>query len=242
MFVISTGFPDVSQATCIRTLIISYDAPCKVQFSSRRYLCTQKSPYALHPVSQKFSQSRLSNGSSITSDWPWPALVLSRKIVSYFLFPHLAPPCDRRCDVLGFVPTGNVSSTSTLHIFREAHYLWGLLCLPGVYLVSHFPSLRRVQGSTPTGVFEGGCRPLTHSSLGFPFHFALFVTSSLNLCGWWHVWSKCQLLRQSSVADCMNLYCQAGGWNRICCAILQGGSPKCIVQPSQDPGSSDLEG
>ena len=139
------------------------------------------------------------------------------------------------------MPTGNVSSTSTLHIFRETHYLRGLLCLPGVYLVSHFPSLRRVQGSTPTGVFEGGCRPLTHSSLGFPFHFALFVTSSLNLCGWWHVWSKCQLLRQSSVADCIYLDCQAGGWNRICCAILQGGSPKCIVQPSQDPGSSDLK-
>ena len=29
----------------------------KVQFSSRWYLCAQKSPYALHPVSQKFPQS-----------------------------------------------------------------------------------------------------------------------------------------------------------------------------------------
>ena len=27
-----------------------------VQFSSRWYLCTQKSPYALHPISRKFSQ------------------------------------------------------------------------------------------------------------------------------------------------------------------------------------------
>ena len=29
-----------------------------VQFSSRWYLCAWKSPYALHPVSQKFPQSR----------------------------------------------------------------------------------------------------------------------------------------------------------------------------------------
>ena len=46
---------------------------------------------------------------------------------------------------------------------------------PPVCLLGHFPSLRHVQGSVPTGVFEGGCRPSTHSSLGFPFHFSLFV-------------------------------------------------------------------
>ena len=45
--------------------------------------------------------------------------------------------------------------------------LWnGLFCLP-VYLLSHFPSLQLVQGNTSTGVFVGGCRPLTHST----FHF-----------------------------------------------------------------------
>ena len=49
-----------------------------------------------------------------------------------------------------------------------------------------------------TGVFKGGCRPPTHASLGFPFHFSLFVTSSLNLQGGWHVWCDCHLLRQSS--------------------------------------------
>ena len=36
-----------------------------LQFSSRRYLCAQKSPYALQPVSQKFSQCCLSNCSSV---------------------------------------------------------------------------------------------------------------------------------------------------------------------------------
>ena len=48
-----------------------------------------------------------------------------------------------------------------------------------------------------TGVFEGGCRPSTYFSLGFPFHFSLFVASLLNLWEWWHVWSDWHLLRQS---------------------------------------------
>ena len=43
-----------------------------VQFSSRWYLCARKSPYALHPVSQKFSQSCLWNSSNVrlTDDGP----------------------------------------------------------------------------------------------------------------------------------------------------------------------------
>jgi len=43
-----------------------------VQFSSRWYLCARKSPYALHPVSQKFPQRCLSGGSSVrlTDDGP----------------------------------------------------------------------------------------------------------------------------------------------------------------------------
>ena len=36
-----------------------------LQFSSRWYLCAQKSPYALHPVSQKFPHHCLSNSSSV---------------------------------------------------------------------------------------------------------------------------------------------------------------------------------
>ena len=68
---------------------------------------------------------------------------------------------------------------STLQIFREASHLSGLPC-PPVCLLGHFPSLLYAQGSIPTGVLEGGCRPLTHSSLGLiPLHFSLFVASSL---------------------------------------------------------------
>ena len=95
-------------------------------------------------------------------------------------FQRLSLPGDRWCDVLGFVPAGSVSSSSTFWIFQEASHLWGLFCLP-VYLLGCFPSIRHAQGSIPTGVFKGGCQPLTHSSLGFPFHFSLFVASSLNL-------------------------------------------------------------
>ena len=42
------------------------------QFSSRWYLCARKSPCAHHPVSQKFPQRRLWNGSSVrlTDDGP----------------------------------------------------------------------------------------------------------------------------------------------------------------------------
>ena len=35
------------------------------------------------------------------------------------LFPRLSPPSVRWCDVLGFVPAGNVSSSSTRKIFRD---------------------------------------------------------------------------------------------------------------------------
>ena len=75
---------------------------------------------------------------------------------------------------------------------KKKGHLWGLLCSP-VYLLGHFPSLRYVQGSTRIAVFEGGCRPSTYSCLGFPFHFSLFVASSFNMWGWWHVWPDCHL-------------------------------------------------
>ena len=79
-----------------------------------------------------------------SSDWRWHSLVLSRKIIQRFLFPRLSPPGNRWCNVLGFVPVGSVSSSSTLQIFRDASHLWGLLC-PPVYLLGHFPSLWHVQ-------------------------------------------------------------------------------------------------
>ena len=144
------------------------------------------------PISQKRFQC--------SSGWRWPSLVLSRKIVSRFLFQSLSPPCDQWCDVLGFVPAGSVSSFST--DLPKSKHLRGLI-FPPVYLLGRFPTLWHVQGSTPTWVFEGGCRPFKHFSLGFPFHSSLFVARSLNLWGWLHMWSDCHLLRQS---------CGGHGW------------------------------
>ena len=56
-----------------------------------------------------------------------PFLVLSKKIDEHFPFPCLSPPGDQWCDVLSFVPTGSVSSCSTLEIFWDTNHLWLLL-------------------------------------------------------------------------------------------------------------------
>ena len=40
--------------------------------------------------------------------------------------------------------------------------------LPVIYLLCHVPPIRHVQGSTPTGAFEGGCS-VTHPILLFTF-------------------------------------------------------------------------
>ena len=57
------------------------------------------------------------------SGWWWPFLVLSRKVVSRFLFLSLSSPSERWRDVFGFVPAGCVSSSLKLQIFRNtSHY------------------------------------------------------------------------------------------------------------------------
>ena len=75
-----------------------------------------------------------------------------------------------------------VSQAPQHHIFRDKSHLWWLFCPPD-YLPSQFPSLWHVQGSTSTGTFDSGCGPLTHASLGFSFHFSIFVACWLNQHG-----------------------------------------------------------
>ena len=77
---------------------------------------------------------------------------------------------------LALCPLAVSQAPQQIQNYREARYLWALLCLP-VCLLGHFASLRHVQGSTPTGVVEGDCRPLTFSSLCFPFYFSLFLAN-----------------------------------------------------------------
>ena len=171
------------------------------QFSSTWYLCASKSHMRSTPSLSIILRDRVERIIMLCCCFlpmklPWNSsnvrLTDDDPLSSFqrFLFPCLSPPGERWCDVLGFVPAGSVSSSSAPQIFQDTSHLWGLLC-PPVYLLGRFPSLRHVQDSTPTGVFEGGCRPLTHSSPGLSFHFSLFVASSLNLWGWWHVLSDC---------------------------------------------------
>ena len=55
---------------------------------------------------------------TVPSDWRWPSLVLSSKIVECSSF-HASTPGDRWCHVLGFVFAGSVSSSSTFQISRN---------------------------------------------------------------------------------------------------------------------------
>ena len=148
-----------------------------VQFSSRWYLCARKSPYALHPVSQRFLQRFLWNCSNVHLTDGGPLSSSEGRSSSASSFHASVPYAIDGVRSLALCP--QVMSQASQHfIFREESRLWGLLC-PPVCLLGHFPSLRHV-GSTPTGVFEGGCRPSTHSSLGFPFHFSLLRASRNN--------------------------------------------------------------
>ena len=97
------------------------------QFSSIQFRSVQDGIYALGkayvrsaPSLRSFPNVAFETGFQCSSDRRWPPLVLSRKIVQRFLFPRLSPPGDRWCDGLGFLPAVNVSSFSTLRIFRKA--------------------------------------------------------------------------------------------------------------------------
>ena len=186
-----------------------------VQFNSRWYLCARKSPYALHPVSQMFPQRCLRN-----SDWRWPSLVISKKIVQSFLCPRLCPPCDRWCDVLGFVPAGSVSNCSTLQIFRDASHLWGLLC-PPVYLLGHFGSLRHIQGSTCTHrIFRRWRSTIGTFQSGLPDRRFIFCSKFIEsvrrrTCVVWLSPLEAINPAGSWVTACFLFHCQAGGWDGI---------------------------
>ena len=74
----TTNSPERIKVTTVR--LRTGHSRLRHQFSSRWYLCARKSPYALHPVCQKFPQRRLGNSSNVRliDDG---CLVLSRNIV-----------------------------------------------------------------------------------------------------------------------------------------------------------------
>ena len=148
----------------------------------------------------QFPQHCLWNSSNVhqTDDDP---LVLSKfKEDHGALLPLSMPLSSRRFIVWcpwHCVPAGSVSSSSTLQIFWDASHLWWMLCLP-VYLLSHFPSLQHVQGSTSTVVLKGRGWPLTYSSLGFPLLLLTFCSKLTESVRMMALWSDRHLLRQTS--------------------------------------------
>ena len=105
-----------------------------------------RKPLCTAPVSQMFSPHSLRKQFhfSWTDDGPLsPFQARSASASSLRL-----SPCSLCCDVLGFVPAGNVSISSTLQTSREASHLRWLLCSP-VYLLSHF--LRTCKLGAPQG-------------------------------------------------------------------------------------------
>ena len=96
------------------------------QLSSRLCLCNWKESIIMHsmnPPSRGFPQRCLwnsfnvrLNAVSMPSAWRYSFLAVSKKNVEHFLFLRYSPPGDRCCDFLGFVPEGNVSSSSTLQL------------------------------------------------------------------------------------------------------------------------------
>ena len=83
---------------------------CLVQFKTVS-MCSEKTIRAPPRLSEVSPTSPLKQF-QCSSDWRWPSLVIWKIIIQLFLFPCLSPPGDRWCDVLGFVPTGRVSSSA----------------------------------------------------------------------------------------------------------------------------------
>ena len=117
---------------------------------------------------------------------PWRCAARSRPLnddrLALPLSTPLSPPGDRCCQVSGFAPAGSVSSFSTLKVFHKQlpfvvvafsgrQSIWSLCC-------PLFPSSARPY--PPLRDLEGGCRTVTHASLGFPVHFSFCVARTLN--------------------------------------------------------------
>ena len=101
------------------------------------------------------------------------------------------------CDVLGFVPTGSFSSSSTLQIFQDASYLWWLLCTPVLSAGSSFLTLACPGQYAYRSLWRWILYTVT-CRCGLQIPFSLFAACSVKLWGWWYVWSDCHLLRQTS--------------------------------------------
>ena len=123
------------------------------------------------------------------------------------------------------------SSASSLHasLLQAIDGVMSLVLCPRVVSQApqHFRSSEKQATceGTPTGPFEGGCLPLTHSSLDFPLLLSLSAARLLNLWEWCDVWSHCHFRRQSSGGPGWLLppRLSSWGWDRIGCTVFTDG-------------------
>ena len=144
-----------------------------VQFSSVQFSSVQFSSVQFKMVSMRSgkpicSPPRLSGVSPVLplKQFQWRCLFHSSPLKEDRWELSLSTPVSSRCPQL--------VSQAPQHFRSSTSHLWSMLCQP-VYLLCHFLWLRHVQDNTPTEFLEGGCRTLTHASLGFPFHFFHFL-------------------------------------------------------------------
>ena len=118
-----------------------------VSMSSEKPICA---PPSLSEVSPMLPLKRF----QCSSDWRWPSLVLSRKIVLRFLFPHLSPPDDRWCDALGFVLTGKCLKLNTSSFPRSKPLV--RVALPASLFARSFPFTPACPGQYTSRSFGRG--------------------------------------------------------------------------------------
>ena len=102
------------EATNNHTYIHACIYVCSVQFSSRWYPCTQNSQYVLHPVSQKFPQCHLWNGSNVRLIDDDPFSSFHGKLSSTSSFHSSLFQMISGVMPLAFVPTGSGPRSWTL--------------------------------------------------------------------------------------------------------------------------------
>ena len=145
---------------------------------------------------------------------------MSRKIV----LPRLTASGYRWCDVLGFVPAGSSSLQQLKQVTCEScRFARQSICS----VVSlHCGGMSRSWALEFSEKVDVDHRqiPLWASQSIFQW---LFEASSLNLWGWWHVWSVTSWGNPAAegMGDCFHLHCQNGGWDRIGCTVFMDGSP-----------------
>ena len=96
----------------------------------------------------------------------------------------LSPWYIQWCDVLGFAPTGSVSSSSTLQTFQDVSHLWWLPC-PTVYLISHFPWLTSQGQCIHRSLWRWMLNIVTCQSRLPVLLFCFSVSSHLSMLTYW---------------------------------------------------------